>query len=350
MMMLRRASSATSGSLLRHHASLRLFSSVAACRPPIAVASCSRLPLRPASGPLDADAMTGFRFLGARGETTVALNEDKKEAKQTPPVTSSPVSTGSEKKEVVSYWGVEPSKVSKNDGSDWRWNCFRPWETYKADLSIDLRKHHAPVTFLDKFAYWSVKFLRYPTDIFFQRRYGCRAMMLETVAAVPGMVGGLLLHCKSLRRFEHSGGWIKALLEEAENERMHLMTFMEVAKPRWYERALVFTVQGVFFNAYFLAYLASPKLAHRVVGYLEEEAIHSYTEFIKELDNGNIENVPAPAIAIDYWQLPPGSTLRDVVMVVRADEAHHRDVNHFASDIHYQGRELRESPAPLGYH
>ena len=156
-------------------------------------------------------------------------------------------------------------------------------------------------------------------------------MMLETVAAVPGMVGGVLLHCKSLRRFEHSGGWIKALLEEAENERMHLMTFMEVAKPKWYERALVFVVQGVFFNAYFLGYLISPKFAHRMVGYLEEEAIHSYTEFLKELDKGNIANVPAPAIAIDYWQLAPDATLRDVVFVVRADEAHHRDVNHFAS-------------------
>jgi ubiquinol oxidase len=93
----------------------------------------------------------------------------------------------------------------------------------------------------------------------------------------------------------------------------------------------VITVQGVFFNAYFLGYLISPKFAHRMVGYLEEEAIHSYTEFLKELDKGNIKNVPAPAIAIDYWRLPPNSTLRDVVEVVRADEAHHRDVNHFAS-------------------
>ena len=164
-----------------------------------------------------------------------------------------------------------------------------------------------------------------------QKRYGCRAMMLETVAAVPGMVGGMLLHCKSLRKFETSGGWIKALLEEAENERMHLMTFMEVAKPKWYERALVFTVQGVFFNAYFLLYLASPKLAHRITGYLEEEAIWSYTQFLKEIDAGHIENGPAPAIAIDYWRLPKDATIRDVVMVVRADEAHHRDVNHFAA-------------------
>nr|ALI57379.1 mitochondrial alternative oxidase 1 [Daucus carota] len=257
---------------------------------------------------------------------------------------------GGNKEVVASYWGIKGEEVKKEDGTPWKWNCFRPWETYQADLTIDLKKHHVPTTFLDKLAYWTVKSLRFPTDVFFQRRYGCRAMMLETVAAVPGMVGGMLLHCKSLRRFEHSGGWIKTLLDEAENERMHLMTFMEVSQPRWYERALVFTVQGVFFNAYFLAYLASPKLAHRVVGYLEEEAIHSYTEFLKELDKGTIENVPAPAIAIDYWRLPADSTLRDVVMVVRADEAHHRDVNHFASDIHYQGHELKDSPAPLGYH
>jgi ubiquinol oxidase len=61
-------------------------------------------------------------------------------------------------------------------------------------------------------------------ELWAQRRYGCRTMMLETVAVVPGMVGGMLLHLRSLRRFEHSGGWIRVLLEEAENERMHLMT------------------------------------------------------------------------------------------------------------------------------
>ncbi|CAN1171622.1 Ubiquinol oxidase 2, mitochondrial [Linum perenne] len=183
-----------------------------------------------------------------------------------------------------------------------------------------------------------------------QRRYGCRAMMLETVAAVPGMVGGMLLHLRSLRKFQQSGGWIKALIEEAENERMHLMTMVELVQPSWYERLLVLAVQGVFFNAYFALYIASPKLAHRVVGYLEEEAIHSYTEFLKDIKDGKIENVAAPAIAIDYWRLPKDSTLEDVITVIRADEAHHRDVNHFASDVHYQGKELREAPAPIGYH
>lgn len=295
-----------------------------------------------------------FQVIGSRNASSVALGEKQQEEEKVNGGSSGSAAPSggdaNDKKEIVSYWGVERAKITKEDGSEWRWNCFRPWETYQADLTIDLNKHHAPVTFLDKLAYWTVKSLRFPTDIFFQRRYGCRAMMLETVAAVPGMVGGMLLHCKSLRRFEQSGGWIKALLEEAENERMHLMTFMEVSQPRWYERALVVAVQGVFFNAYFLAYVVSPKLAHRIVGYLEEEAIHSYTEFLKELDKGNIQNVPAPAIAIDYWRLNPDATLRDVVVVVRADEAHHRDVNHYASDIYCHGRELKESPAPIGYH
>ncbi|VFQ62497.1 unnamed protein product [Cuscuta campestris] len=342
----------------RHAGSVSRYFSTAVLRPATAAAldagiGCAFRAWNPAMASVEAlVARMGFPVAGSRRMSTVALGDKQQDEKKIEGSAggAAATNTGPSGGEIVSYWGVAPSKVSKEDGTEWKWSCFRPWETYKADLNIDLKKHHVPVTFLDKVAYWTVKSLRLPTDIFFQRRYGCRAMMLETVAAVPGMVGGMLLHCKSLRRFERSGGWIKALLEEAENERMHLMTFMEVSKPKWYERALVISVQGVFFNAYFLAYIISPKLAHRIVGYLEEEAIHSYTEFLKELDKGNIENVPAPAIAIDYWRLPPDSTLKDVVMVVRADEAHHRDVNHFASDIHYQGQQLKDSPAPLGYH
>ncbi|XP_059663110.1 ubiquinol oxidase 2, mitochondrial-like [Cornus florida] len=293
--------------------------------------------------------VTLFRVpvMGLRNESTMAVGEEKK-AQTGPAASGTP--GGPNDKAIVSYWGIQPQKITKEDGTEWPWTCFKPWETYKSDVSIDLKKHHKPEKFLDKVAYWTVKVLRIPTDLFFKRNFVYRVMMLETIAAVPGMVGGLLLHCQSLRRFEHSGGWIRALLEEAENERMHLLTFMEVAMPNWYERALVFAVQGVFFNAYFTAYLVSPKLAHRIVGYLEEEAVHSYTEFLKEIDNGNIKNVPAPAIAIDYWRLSPDATLKDVVFVVRADEAHHRDVNHFASDIHYQGHELNVAPAPIGYH
>ena len=137
--------------------------------------------------------------------------------------------------------------------------------------------HHAPADSADRFALGSVKFLRFLADSFFQRRYGHRAVILETVAAVPGMVGGALTHLKSLRRFEDDRGWIKTLLDEAQNERAHLMTFTHLATPNWFERCLIIAAQGVFFNLYFFTYLFWPRAAHRFVGYLEEEAITSYT-------------------------------------------------------------------------
>ncbi|KAL6560719.1 hypothetical protein OROGR_004278 [Orobanche gracilis] len=440
------------------YASPSAVAGIRALTPLDADASASATPVVPAHGLM----LIGWRrVMSTAAEHSLASAVVEKDEK------SSGVATGKVEKGdlmVSSYWGISRPKIIREDGTEWPWNCFMPWETYRADLSIDLGKHHVPTTLIDKVAYRTVKLLRIPTDVFFQecfsyfhqkhassalviatfvlfimcwkmfpyhtsflrysgqhcfcrpsdmptlvnppkytnytcfyapytpninatvirltfysrvgddyikytlinsipamilmdaleilkrisyslvhlldedhilvsshRRYGCRAMMLETVAAVPGMVGGMLLHLRSLRKFQQSGGWIKALLEEAENERMHLMTMVELVNPKWYERLLVLTVQGVFFNAFFVLYMMSPKLAHRIVGYLEEEAIHSYTEYLKDIESGAIENVPAPAIAIDYWRLPKDAKLHDVITVIRADEAHHRDVNHFAS-------------------
>jgi len=195
-------------------------------------------------------------------------------------------------------------------------------------------RHHVPENGRDKLAYLFVKFLRFFADRFFAGRYGHRAVILETIAAVPGMVGGSLQHLKSLRRMESDHGWIRTLLDEAENERMHLMTFITIARPSRFERLLILFVQGAFYNAYFLLYLFSPVTAHRVVGYLEEEAVTSYTTYLAGVDNGTYANIPAPAIAIDYWKLAADARLRDVIIAVRADEATHRDVNHqFANDL-----------------
>ena len=197
-----------------------------------------------------------------------------------------------------------------------------------------LTHHHVPQDSSDRFALWFTKLARFFADTFFAGRYGHRAVVLETVAAVPGMVGGALQHLRSLRRMEDDDGWIHTLLDEAENERMHLMTFVEVAKPTLLERWIILFAQGAFFNGFFLLYLISPRTAHRVVGYFEEEAIISYTEYLAHLDKGIDPNLPAPQIAIDYWKLKPDARLRDVVVVVREDERHHRDVNHdFADEL-----------------
>lgn len=193
---------------------------------------------------------------------------------------------------------------------------------------------HQPSCFSDKLALRIVKFMRFFADAFFSGRYGHRAVILETVAAVPGMVGGALQHLRSLRRMKDDDGWIETLLDEAENERMHLLTFIHIAKPNMFERLLVIITQGVFYNLFFLLYLCSSRVAHRIVGYLEEEAVYSYTEYLNGVDNGQYENVPAPQIAIDYWQLPADARLRDVILKVRDDEAKHRDVNHdFANQL-----------------
>ena len=200
--------------------------------------------------------------------------------------------------------------------------------------AVDLSVHHQPRGLSDRTAYGFVKLLRFFADTFFAKRYGHRAVVLETVAAVPGMVGATLNHLRCLRRMEDDRGWIKTLMDEAENERMHLMTFIEVAKPSLFERFVVVAVQWVFYLFFFGLYLVSSKTAHRVVGYFEEEAVISYTHYLAEIDEGRSKNVPAPAIARRYWDLPQGATLRDVIEVVRADEAHHRDVNHsFANEI-----------------
>ncbi len=197
-----------------------------------------------------------------------------------------------------------------------------------------LTGHHSPATLGDRIALRIVKGMRVFADAFFARRYGHRAVVLETVAAVPGMVGGLLQHLKALRHIRDDQGWIRELLDEADNERMHLMTFIQIAQPSRLERGIIMLAQAVFYNVYFFLYLLAPKTAHRIVGYLEEEAVISYSHYLEMLDAGEVENVAAPAIAIGYWKLAPEARLRDVVLAVRADEARHRDVNHgFADQI-----------------
>lgn len=198
---------------------------------------------------------------------------------------------------------------------------------------MKLETHYEPKNFSDRIALAITKILRFFADSFFSGRYGHRAVVLETVAAVPGMVGGAVQHLKSIRLMKSDDGWIRTLLDEAENERMHLMTFIEVAQPNRLERTLILIAQGVFYNLFFILYILSNKTAHRLVGYFEEEAVYSYTEYLAGIDSGIYPNIDAPAIAIEYWSLPADAKLRDVVIAVRQDEMNHRDVNHDFANI-----------------
>ena len=181
----------------------------------------------------------------------------------------------------------------------------------------------------DKIAKSMTKFFRLIADTFFAKRYGHRAVVLETVAGVPGMVAGVLLHFTSLRKMKTGyGADIRELLAEAENERMHLMFFIEIAKPNWVERWLVLIAQFTFSIFYLVLYLVDNRTAHKMVAYFEEEAVISYTEYLELVESGAMENVAAPQLAIDYYGMNANAKLTDLIKHVRADEQHHSEVNH----------------------
>ena len=173
------------------------------------------------------------------------------------------------------------------------------------------------------------KFFRFFADTFFAKRYGHRAVVLETIAGVPGMVAGMLIHLRSLRKMERGNGtMIHEMLEEAENERKHLMFFIEIAQPNQFERFLIVMAQFIFWHFYLVFYILAPKTAHKMIAYFEEEAVRSYTEYLDLIESGQIENVPAPQLAIEYYGLLEDAKLSDMVKYVRADEAKHSEVNH----------------------
>jgi len=199
--------------------------------------------------------------------------------------------------------------------------------------------HFTPKGAVDWAAYGCVQALRtsfdlislYKIGVMDESKWLTRIILLETVAGVPGMVGAMTRHFHSLRRMARDHGWIHTLLEEAENERMHLMTALVLKNPGKIFRGSVLVLQGIFVNMFFLAYLISPKFCHRFVGYLEEEAVKTYSHCLECIDNGKLpmwKNLAAPEIAKNYWRLGPDAMMRDVILAIRADEAHHRFVNH----------------------
>ncbi|KAF8597085.1 alternative oxidase [Ceratobasidium sp. AG-I] len=251
-----------------------------------------------------------------------------------------------------------PSRqLGKSPTGEWTSPVYTHEELHQVDII-----HRAPDCTGDKVALALVKLCRWGFDVFSQYKHKpippgstmtlaelrqggyvmtdsqwlMRIIFLETVAGVPGMVAATVRHLRSLRLMTRDAGWIHTLLEEAENERMHLMTFMHLKKPSIWFRALILAAQGVFYNAFFLGYLVSPKSAHRFVGFLEEEAVVTYTRCISEIEANHIPewtHAPAPPLAIAYWRLPPTATLLDVIKAVRADECAHRFVNHSLANL-----------------
>lgn len=223
-------------------------------------------------------------------------------------------------------------------------NIYAKGETDSVEVT-----HREIKTGSDRAAWYVIQFMRKSFDIFsgysYQNFSGTinekavlrRVVFLETCAGVPPMMAGMVRHLQSLRLMKKDGGWIQTLLAEAENERMHLMIALTLQKPGRIFRGTVVLTQFGFCTLYFVTYLIAPKFCHRFVGYLEEEAVKTYTHVLELLDADHLplfKLLDAPAIAKEYYKLDDGAKLREVLACMRADEAHHRDVNHSLSDVH----------------
>lgn len=167
---------------------------------------------------------------------------------------------------------------------------------------------------------------------------------------LSGMIAAMTRHLRSLRLLRRDHGWIHTLLEEAENERMHLLTALTLRNPGQLFRAAIIASQGTalglflvlaytltsppgaFVSMFWLAYVISPQFCHRFVGYLEEEAVKTYThclevlyiccavmlevccgisdsllsDLVQCIDAGKLPmwaKMPAPPVAVKYWKL-----------------------------------------------
>ncbi len=198
----------------------------------------------------------------------------------------------------------------------------------------------------DLFAKAACNYLFTWANWFFRNNYDRRALVLETVATLPGSIASAHQGWLAARNRQPKNPMIREFADEAENERMHLQIFTEVAEPTRFDRAVIMATHWVFGAAFSAGYIFSPKTAHRFVGYIEERAVESYTNYLKEIDAGRMPNPDAPDFAKAYYNLPENATLRDVIVKVRADEMEHRDTNHEAADHLAEGQRISQMRPP----
>mmetsp|Transcript_54162 Transcript_54162/g.118113 ORF Transcript_54162/g.118113 Transcript_54162/m.118113 type:complete len:340 (-) Transcript_54162:460-1479(-) len=168
-----------------------------------------------------------------------------------------------------------------------------------------------------------------------------RLLFLESIAGVPGMVAAQHRHFASLRNMSRDYGWIHTLLEEAENERMHLLTFIHAFEVTSLQRAVVFGMQFGWAGFFIPLYVLSPRTAHRSVGYIEEMAVYTYSNIIQLMDTPGTKlheawsTKEAPEIAKVYWRMDDKATFMDVIKQIAVDETNHRDVNHTFAEMQW---------------
>lgn len=125
------------------------------------------------------------------------------------------------------------------------------WEKEEIQERMDTLYKHTPVTMADKIMH-KIMYGSYVTFNALTRfnvqnpsPQSCvwRLILLESVAGVPGFLAASHRHFSAIRHLKRDFGWINTLLEEAENERMHLMICMKMFDAGLITRAVVVAAQ-----------------------------------------------------------------------------------------------------------
>jgi hypothetical protein len=222
------------------------------------------------------------------------------------------------------------------------------WTREEIDERLKNQPQYEPTSMVDKGIRFIVKKMLYRGFNYFSgfsyenptpRSCAFRLIMLESIAGIPGMVAGVCRHFASLRTLRRDHGWIHTLLEEAQNERMHLMVCLKMFDAGPLTRLSVFLAQFFCVPILTAVYLVHPTAMHRFVGYLEETAVKTYTDLVRIVRTDGTElnkawiSVPASHLAKSYWNLDKDAMWVDVLEQMLADETHHRDVNHTFADM-----------------
>jgi len=201
---------------------------------------------------------------------------------------------------------------------------------------------HTPVTVSDKIMHTIMRTMYHGFNLITGYRHEnpptksieWRLIVLESFAGVPGFLAAGFRHFYSLRTLQRDHGAIFTFLEEAENERMHLLVCLKMFEASRVTKALVIAAQVSMTPFLAAVYAAHPPALHRFVGYLEETAVETYANVIAHVDapgthlHKDWAHLEAPEIAKSYWVLSKDATWRETLGHILADEAHHRDVNH----------------------
>lgn len=169
-----------------------------------------------------------------------------------------------------------------------------------------------------------------------EKKWGRHFLFMESISGVPRVIASFVRHLKAIFYKQHDSGAYHHLIQEEENERMHLFLWLTITNAGIFVKTSIALYQ-VFFAFFFgTMYTLSPRVGHRFLGYLEENIIRSYTLLIRDLEEGKLPNwktMREPKILFEYYELPEDKVFRDLILEVRADEVLHREVNHLMAEV-----------------